>query len=185
MNRGVDVSHWFSRECIGSFYAPHGRRDHTRRRLRHREAGASDHVRLSISATPLEQYPRGADDLAIAGSSPLLDSALDTILADGMAVQVDLHPEEPYQAGNSHQQHIGGSASCSCSATYALRIITPMRMPTRFLRDHERAEGIRWAGVAARVAAAVEAAPHHTDDRRASCSTLSICSRNILCRMAT
>jgi len=52
-----------------------------------------DNVRLSVDATPLEQSPRGVDGLN-AEFMTRLDRALDTILADGMAVQVDLHPKK-------------------------------------------------------------------------------------------
>ena len=36
-------------------------------------------------------------------------SAVDTMLADGLAVQIDIHPEEHVQAGHPHRQRRGRS----------------------------------------------------------------------------
>ncbi len=55
-----------------------------------------DNVRLSIDAAPLEKGPLGPDGLN-ADFIGRLDHAVDTMLANGMAVQIDIHPESDYK----------------------------------------------------------------------------------------
>ena len=62
LRRGINVSHWFSQNA--SDYSSH----HTDTETTPEDIAliaklGFDHVRLSIDATPLEQYPRGADGL--------------------------------------------------------------------------------------------------------------------------
>src|ERR1700676_1552566 len=63
-----------------------------------------DSVRLSIDPVPLEQsmQHRGGPN---ADFLDRLDHAVDAMLASGMAVQIDIHPEEPYkqQVKNSNE----------------------------------------------------------------------------------
>ena len=162
LKRGINVSHWFSQN------APDYSEHHTDTETTPEDIAiiaklGFDNVRLSIDATPLEQYPRGADGLN-AEFMARLDRALDNILADGMAVQVDLHPEEPYKQGIR-----ASNASVDrlvqlwrrLAAHYANR--DPERVFFEIMNEPEENDPYRWAGIQARVAAAIrEAAPRHT-----------------------
>jgi aryl-phospho-beta-D-glucosidase BglC (GH1 family) len=162
LKRGINVSHWFSQN------APDYSEHHTDTETTPEDIAiiaklGFDNVRLSIDATPLEQYPRGADGLN-AEFMARLDRALDDILADGMAVQVDLHPEEPYKQGIR-----ASNASVDrlvqlwrrLAAHYANR--DPERVFFEIMNEPEENDPYRWAGIQARVAAAIrEAAPRHT-----------------------
>ena len=53
-----------------------------------------DNVRLSIDAAPLTRSFFGKDDSNFIGR---LDHAVDQMLAKGMAVQIDIHPESDYK----------------------------------------------------------------------------------------
>ena len=53
-----------------------------------------DNVRLSIDAAPLARGFFGKDDSNFIGR---LDHAVDQMLAKGMAVQIDIHPESDYK----------------------------------------------------------------------------------------
>ena len=95
LKRGVNASEWFAQSASDYSAA---------RTNRYTDAGdialmarlGFDNVRLSIDAVPLEQYPRGKDGLN-ADFMGRLDRAVDTMLALGLAVQIDLHPEDSYK----------------------------------------------------------------------------------------
>ncbi len=55
-----------------------------------------DHVRLSIDPEPLTRQPVGANGLNAEFLSRV-DRAVDQMLASGLAVIIDVHPEEPYK----------------------------------------------------------------------------------------
>jgi len=94
LKRGINASGWFAQS-----------RDYSAARTdRYTDAAdialiaklGFDNVRLSVDAAPLEQYPRDEDGLNAEFLSRL-DKVVDTMLADGLAVQIDLHPEGAYK----------------------------------------------------------------------------------------
>ena len=122
-----------------------------------------DNVRLSIDATPLEQWPRGQDGLN-AEFVGRLDKAVDTILADGLAVQIDLHPEEGYKlrikAGDDGVDRMV-MLWRRLAAHYAAR--DPEKVFFEIMNEPAVSDPYRWAGIEARVVAAIrEAAPRNT-----------------------
>jgi endoglucanase len=162
LKRGINVSHWFSQNA-SDYSAYHTDTETTPEDIALIAKLGFDNVRLSMDATPLEQYPRGADGLN-AEFMTRLDHALDTILADGMAVQVDLHPEEPYKRGiRTDNASVDRLVELwrRLAAHYANR--DPERVFFEIMNEPEENDPYRWAGVQARVAAAIrEAAPRHT-----------------------
>jgi aryl-phospho-beta-D-glucosidase BglC (GH1 family) len=122
-----------------------------------------DHVRVSIDAKPLQEYPHGADGLN-ADFVGRLDRAVDAMLSNGLAVIVDLHPGDDFK-----QQLRSGDDSVDrlvmlwreLAAHYASR--DPERVFFEIMNEPEVSDPYRWAGIQARVAAAIrEAAPRHT-----------------------
>jgi aryl-phospho-beta-D-glucosidase BglC (GH1 family) len=161
LKRGINASQWFAQS-----------RDYSAARTdRYTDAAdialiaklGFDNVRLSVDAAPLEQYPRGEDGLNAEFLSRL-DKAVDTMLADGLAVQIDLHPEGAYkqQLRTSNDavdrlvmlwQRLAGH--------YATR--DPERVFFEIMNEPEANDPYRWAGIQARVAAAIrQAAPKNT-----------------------
>ena len=122
-----------------------------------------DHVRLSIDPMPL-----AASMYGFAGSNAdflaRLDHAVDTMLGNGMAVIIDLHPGEDYkQRMRSDDQAVERFTMLwrRLAAHYADR--DPNMVFFEILNEPEINDGYRWAGIQARVAAAIrEEAPHHT-----------------------
>ena len=93
-----------------------------------------------------------------------LDRALDSILNHRMAVQVDLHPEEPFKQG-VHASNASVDRLVQLwrklAAHYANR--DPERVFFEIMNEPEENDPYRWAGIQARVAAAIrEVAPRHT-----------------------
>ena len=126
-----------------------------------------DYVRLSIDPVPLEMSmyynsrPNGnANDDFLAR----LDRAVDTMLADHLAVIIDIHPSDEFK----QQLRTSNDAVARftilwrrLAAHYAGR--APNRIFFEILNEPEVNDPYRWAGIQARVAAAIrEAAPQNT-----------------------
>ncbi len=122
-----------------------------------------DNIRLSIDATPLEQAFRGGDG-PDSDFLARVDRALDSILANGMAVQVSLFPEEPYkQQIRSSNESVDKMVMLwrKLAAHYADR--DHERVFFEIMNEPEVSDPYRWAGIQARTAAAIrEAAPQNT-----------------------
>jgi hypothetical protein len=162
LKRGINVSHWFSQNAR-DYSAKHTDAETNADDIALIARLGFDNVRLSVDATPLEQWPLGPDGLN-AEFMGRLDKALNTMLADGLAVQVDLHPEDPYK----QQLRTSDEAAQrlvvlwrKLAAHYANR--DPERVFFEILNEPEVFDSYRWAGIQARVAAAIrEVAPNHT-----------------------
>jgi aryl-phospho-beta-D-glucosidase BglC (GH1 family) len=162
LQRGINVSHWFSQSA--NDYSAH----HTETWTDDGDIAliarmGFDNVRLSIDPTPLEQPPLDSEGLN-ADFTGRLDHALDTMLADGLAVQVDIHPEEPYKLEmRTSNAAVDRFVSLwrKLAAHYANR--DPNRVFFEIMNEPEQNDPYRWAGIQARAAAAIRAvAPRNT-----------------------
>jgi endoglucanase len=122
-----------------------------------------DHVRLSIDAAPLEQafYGHGGTNSDFIAR---LDRAVDTMLADRLAVIIDLHPSDNYkQQLRSSNDAVDRTAMLwrRLAARYAGR--DPDRVFFEIMNEPEVYDSYRWAGIQQRLAAAIRAeAPRQT-----------------------
>jgi aryl-phospho-beta-D-glucosidase BglC (GH1 family) len=122
-----------------------------------------DNVRLSIDPVPLEQGPHGSEGMNAEFLSRL-DRAVDAMLANGLAVQIDIHPE------SSYKQQVRNSNDAvdrfvmlwrRLASHYATR--DPEMVFFEIMNEPEVNDPYRWAGIQARTAAAIrEAAPRNT-----------------------
>jgi aryl-phospho-beta-D-glucosidase BglC (GH1 family) len=162
LQRGINVSHWFSQNP-GDYSAHHTDTETTSDDLAVIAKLGFDNVRLSIDAVPLEQSPRGADGLN-ADFVSRLDRAVDNILADGLAVTIDVHPEDSYkQALRMDNGAVDRLVMLwrKLAAHFAGR--DPERVFFEILNEPEVNDPYRWAGIQARAAAAIrEVAPRQT-----------------------
>jgi aryl-phospho-beta-D-glucosidase BglC (GH1 family) len=121
-----------------------------------------DNVRLSIDPAPLEQ---GFDHAGqYADFLGRLDHVVDTMVANGLAVEIDIHPESDYK------QHVRETSDGverftmlwrRLAAHYAGR--NPDLIFYEIMNEPEVSDPYRWAGIQARAAAAIrEAAPKNT-----------------------
>lgn len=162
LQRGVNASEWFA-QSPNDYSAARTNRYTDARDIALMAHLGFDNVRLSVDAAPLEQYPHGADGLNT-DFLGRLDRAVDAILANGMAVQIDLHPEDSYK-----QQLRSGDYAVDqltmlwrrLAAHYANR--DPERVFFEILNEPEVNDPYRWAGIQARLAAAIrQVAPRNT-----------------------
>jgi endoglucanase len=120
-----------------------------------------DNVRLSIDAAPLTRSFFGKDDSNFIGR---LDHAVDQVVAKGMAVQIDIHPESDYKkrvstTGEGVDRFV--MLWRKLAAHYADR--NPDLVFYEIMNEPEEHDPYRWAGVQARAAAAIrEVAPKNT-----------------------
>ena len=122
-----------------------------------------DSVRLSIDAVPLEQSPWNKEGFN-ADFMGRLDHAVDAMLAKGMAVQIDIHPESLYKT-EVRTTSAGVDRFVmlwrKLAAHYATR--DPEKVFFEIMNEPEVNDPYRWAGIQARAAAAIRAAaPRNT-----------------------
>ena len=162
LRRGINASEWFA-QSAGDYSAARTNRYTDAQDIALMARLGFDHVRLSIDAVPLEQSPLGREGLN-ADFLVRLDRAVDTMLADGLAVEIDLHPED------SFKQQLRSSDDAvdrltllwrRLAAHYATR--DPERVFFEILNEPEVNDPYRWAGIQARLAAAIrDSAPRNT-----------------------
>jgi endoglucanase len=122
-----------------------------------------DNVRLSIDAAPLESGRPGKDGLNT-DFVGRLDHAVDQMIAKGMAVQIDIHPESDYKkrvssTGDGVDRFV--MLWRKLAAHYADRNANMIFY--EIMNEPEEHDPYRWAGVQTRAAAAIrEVAPKNT-----------------------
>ena len=162
LRHGINASIWFAQhpEDYSAHYTDH---ETTTEDLATMARLGFDNVRVSIDAVPLEKAPVGRDGLNDEFVARL-DRAVDAILADGMAVTIDLHPEEAFkQSVRSGNDGVERAEMLwrHLAAHYANR--DPERLFFEIMNEPEVSDPARWAGIQARLAAAIrEAAPRQT-----------------------
>jgi hypothetical protein len=173
LRRGINTSGWFSQHSY-DYSANWTDKEVTADDIALIARMGFDNVRLSIDAAPLEQSFRALEAQKMGAPAgfggpnadfiPRLDKAVDEILAQGLAVQIDVHPEDNYK-----QQLRTGNEAVErftilwrrLAARYATR--DPERVFFEIMNEPEVNDAYRWAGIQARVAAAIrEVAPRNT-----------------------
>ena len=122
-----------------------------------------DNVRISIDPDALEHWPTDADGFN-ADFVARLDKAVDTVLADGLAVEIDVHPDENFKAAlRSGDDGVNRLVMLwqKLAKHYAGR--DPERVFFEVLNEPEVHDAYRWQGILERTAAAIRAAaPRNT-----------------------
>jgi endoglucanase len=162
VRHGINASEWFA-QSANDYSAARTNRYTDAADIALMARLGFDNVRLSIDPTPLEQYPRGKEGMN-EDFLARLDAAVDAMLANGLAVQIDIHPEENYKqqvrtSGDGVDRFV--SLWRRLAAHYANR--DPEKVFFEIMNEPEEHDPYRWAGVQARAAAAIrEAAPRNT-----------------------
>jgi endoglucanase len=162
LRHGINASEWFA-QSASDYSAARTNRYIDAADIALMARLGFDNVRLSIDPLPLEQAPLGADGLN-ADFLGRLDKAVDTMLGDGLAVQIDIHPEEPYKLGiRTNDGAVDRFVMLwrKLAAHYASR--NPDLIFFEVMNEPEVRDPYRWVGVQARAAAAIrEVAPKNT-----------------------
>lgn len=162
LQHGINASEWFA-QSASDYSAARTNRYTDAKDIALMARLGFDHVRLSVDAVPLEQFPRGADGLN-ADFVGRLDHAVDAMLAAGLAVEIDMHPEDGFKQQLRTSDYAVDQLTKlwrELAAHYANR--DPERVFFEVLNEPEVSDAYRWAGIQARLAAAIrEAAPRNT-----------------------
>lgn len=162
LRHGINASEWFA-QSPNDYSAARTNRYTDAQDIALMARLGFDHVRLSIDPVPLEQYPHGADGLN-ADFLGRLDRAVDTMLAHGLAVLIDIHPQDDYK-----QRLFSGDDGVTrpamtwrlLAAHYASR--DPNLIFFEIMNEPEVHDPYRWAGIQARLAAVIRSvAPQNT-----------------------
>jgi len=157
LRHGINASIWFAQHPQ-DYSAQYTNHETTPEDIATMARLGFDNVRLSVDAAPLEQYPRGGDGLNDEFVARL-DGAVDAILADGMAVTIDLHPEGAFK-----QTLRSGSDGVERAEMLWRRLAEhyanrdPERVFFEIMNEPEVGDPARWAGIQTRLAAAIRAA---------------------------
>src|SRR5579871_57855 len=162
LKHGINASEWFAQSPADYSAARTGRYTDAADIALMARLGF-DHVRLSIDPVPLEQ---SLDQQPGPNADFLdrLDRAVDTMLAKGLAVQIDIHPETPYKhevMNSDEKMEQFAGLWRRLAAHYANR--DPEKVFFEIMNEPEVYLPSRWATIQAAAATAIrEAAPKNT-----------------------
>jgi endoglucanase len=162
LRHGINLSHWYAQ-----VYDPKG---YTKE---HFDAWMSesdfaliksmgfDHVRFTINPEPMMRHNQ-ADQIP-SEYLTLLDSAVKMILAHGLAVIIDMHPESDFKAKLvQHDDFVEQFSDFWRALARHYSSYDPERVFFEVLNEPEFRDRYRWAGVQAKLAASIrEGAPQH------------------------
>src|SRR5947209_3725250 len=162
LRRGINLSHWFSQSPGGDYSENHLRTHTTARDIALIKSLGFDHVRFPVEPAPLfdEAHPSDLNPEYLRR----LDSALDMMLASGLAVVFDVHPSDEFKVKlRTDDRHVEAFAEFWRSLARHLARRDPERLFLEILNEPMVEDPYRWMGIQARVAAAIrDGAPRHT-----------------------
>lgn len=163
LRHGINLSEWFAQVYDASGYS----KEHFETWTTAEDIGliksmGFDHVRLSVNPQPMLLHGHGFE----IAPEPLasLDAAIKMILAQGLAIVIDLHPEGDFKRRLSTEDAFVeefGDFWRSLAKHYST--LDPERVFFEILNEPELRDRYRWYGVQAKLAGAIrEDAPQHT-----------------------
>jgi len=161
LRHGINASLWFAQ--VEDYSAARTNRFNDAADIALMARMGFDNVRLCVDPAPLEQQPLGPEGMN-ADFLLRLDRAVDTMLADGLSVQLSMFPDEGYKAQlNDTDEAVNRLAALwrRLAAHYATR--DPERMFFEILNEPEVFSTRRWTRIQEQLAAAIrESAPRNT-----------------------
>jgi endoglucanase len=162
LQRGINLSEWFAQ-----VYDPKGyTKEHfeswtTAQDIALIKGMAFDHVRLSVNPKPM--WTNGAADQISGEYLGYLDAAIKMILAQDLAVVLDIHPDEDFKAKLSSDAAVEEFASFWRALAKHYNTYDPNKVFFETLNEPEMRDRYRWNGIQAYLASAIrEGAPEHT-----------------------
>jgi aryl-phospho-beta-D-glucosidase BglC (GH1 family) len=161
LRRGINLSHWFSQSA--GYSKEHLDTHTTARDIDLIKSLGFDHVRFPIEPAPLMN---DTPDPAILNTTYLgyVDSALDMILAAGLAVVIDIHPSDEFKLRMARDERSieAFGKFWRAFATHLSRR-DPELVFLEVLNEPMVEDPYRWYGIQGKLIASIRAgAPHHT-----------------------
>src|SRR5829696_107655 len=161
LRRGINLSHWFSQAA--NYSKTHLETHTTAHDIALIKSIGFDHVRLPIEPAPLlAETP----DPSILNTTYLqyVDSALDMILATGLAVIIDIHPSDEFKLRMNRDER-GIEAFGKFWRAFATHLSKrdPEFVFLEVINEPMVEDGYRWYGIQGKLIAPIRAgAPNHT-----------------------
>jgi endoglucanase len=163
LRHGINLSEWFAQ-----VYDPKGyTKEHfqtwtTAQDIALIKAVGFDHVRLSVNPQPM--FHRGHADEIPTDYLGYVDSAVQMILGQGLAVVIDIHPESDFKAKlASDDDFVEQFADFWRALARHYSGLDPDRVFFEILNEPEIHDRYRWLGIQSKLAAAIrEGAPQNT-----------------------
>ena len=163
LRRGINLSHWFAQASNNDYSRTHLETHTTAKDIALIKSLGFDHVRFTIEPAPLFNE---WDDPSKLNQEYLkyLDSALDVILAQNLAVIVDIHPSDEFKIRlNKEDRHVEAFAKFWTSLAKHLSTRDPERVFLEVINEPMVEDPYRWYGIQAKLIAAIRSgAPEHT-----------------------
>lgn len=125
-----------------------------------------DHIRLSVDAAPLLPWLAAThnDPQATIPFLTELDKVVNAAIADGLAVVVDIHPEDDYKAQLGHGTiAVEHFTTLWRALAHHYAATDPARVFFEIMNEPEQDDPYRWQGIESTVAEAIRTvAPQHT-----------------------
>jgi endoglucanase len=160
LRHGINLSHWFAQSAD---YSPAHLESHTTAEDFALIKGIGfDHVRLTLDPAPL--FNNDDPGRLRAEYLKYLDHALDLILAQDLAVIVDIHPSDEFKVRlNSNDRQIEAFGKFWLSLAQHLSARDPERVFLEGINEPMVEDGYRWLGIQGKIISAIRAgAPRHT-----------------------
>ena len=162
LQRGINLSEWFAQVFDPKGYTKeHFENWTTAQDIALIKEMGFDHVRLSVNPAPM--WRQNAADEIPAEYLGYLDAAVKMILDAGLAVAVDIHPEDDFKDKLASDEAVEQFADfwralAKHYSTYDANRVFFETLNEPVMRDH-----FRWNGIQAHLAVAIrEGAPQHT-----------------------
>ena len=161
LRRGINLSHWFSQAA--NYSKTHLETHTTAHDIALIKSMGFDHVRFPIEPAPLlKETP----DPSILNTTYLqyVDSALDMILATGLAVVIDIHPSDEFKLRMNRDER-GVEAFAKFWRAFATHLSKrdPEFVFLETINEPMVEDGYRWYGIQAKLIGAIrDGAPNHT-----------------------
>jgi len=162
LRHGINLSEWFAQVYDAKGY--------TKEHFETWTTGADialikqigfDHVRLSVNPAPM--FRRNQADLLPAEYLGNLDAAVKMILDQGLAVVLDIHPEEDFKQKLAGDEMVEQFTDFWGAFAKHYSGLDPEMVFFETLNEPEMRDRYRWNGVQARLVQAIrDAAPRHT-----------------------
>ncbi|HWT01370.1 MAG TPA: cellulase family glycosylhydrolase [Pyrinomonadaceae bacterium] len=162
LKRGINLSHWFAQSPRADYSENHLKTHTTAQDVALIKGLGFDHVRFTVEPAPL------MGEAAPAQLRPEylrhLDSALDMLLAGGLAVVVDIHPSDEFKFRlRADDRAAAGFVDFWRALAQHLSRRDPERVMLEILNEPMVEDHYRWMGIQAKAAGAIrEGAPLHT-----------------------
>ena len=161
LRHGINLSHWFSQSAVNNYSKEHLETHTTAEDIALIKAMGFDHVRFPIEPAPL-MNPNDPSSLR-PEYLRYFDAALDMILAQRLAVIVDIHPSDEFKLRLKDDRQVESFTKFWRALAEHLSTRDPEMVFLETINEPMVEDPYRWYGIQAKLIAAIRAgAPHHT-----------------------